>query len=324
MVNPSSKAFALASHFQEKSPETPEDYSHVNKDVAWQMDHRLQLLNFWDIKPGSRVLELGCGQGDCTVPLADTVGEKGHVDAVDPGSPDYGNSWLQSPANDFSHPTGSPQTLSQAQAQIKTTPLGSRITFYLSTNPLDFLSSLPSDAPPYDYVVLAHCIWYFETPSVLSSLIAACAGKAKHICVAEWSLRSSLPSSQPHVLTALLLASLEAKRQVATSGNIRSVLSPKQISSNIIQNGVFRLEKEVTNITNQGMLDGYWEVSYTLRTREKVLGRLVEQGVPEKEIAAMSAMYDAVEASVGLLDEPAEGKERSRGVRSMDFWVGRF
>jgi ubiquinone/menaquinone biosynthesis C-methylase UbiE len=54
------------------------------------MEHRLELLSFWDIKAGSRVLELGCGQGDCTIPLADAVGETGHVHAVDPGAPDYG------------------------------------------------------------------------------------------------------------------------------------------------------------------------------------------------------------------------------------------
>ena len=54
------------------------------------MDHRVELVSFWDVKPGSRVLELGCGQGDCTVVIADAVGENGHVDAVDPGAPDYG------------------------------------------------------------------------------------------------------------------------------------------------------------------------------------------------------------------------------------------
>lgn len=83
------------------------------------------------------------------------------------------------------------------------------------------------------------------------------------------------------------------------------------------------MEKEETNVTNEGMLDGYWEVSYNLRTREKVLGRLEEQGVPEKELAAMSAMYDAVEASVALLEAP-KGEEKVRGVRSMDTWVSRF
>lgn len=76
-------------------------------------------------------------------------------------------------------------------------------------------------------------------------------------------------------------------------------------------------------MTNEGVLDGYWEVSYTLRTRDKALGRLEEQGVSEKELAAMSAMYDAVEASVGLLGKQ-QGLERMKSVRSMDFWVAKF
>lgn len=125
---------------------------------------------------------------------------------------------------------------------------------------------------------------------------------------------------------------MEAKRKVPTSANIRSVLSPKQIISSVTSEASksietkergFKLEKEEISITNEGMLDGFWEVGYNLRTREKVLGRLEEQDVPEKELAAMSAMYDAVEASVGLL-EVEEGKEGVRGVRCMDFWVGRF
>lgn len=42
------------------------------------------------ITPGSHVLELGCGQGTATTVLAEAVGSAGHVDAVDPGAPDYG------------------------------------------------------------------------------------------------------------------------------------------------------------------------------------------------------------------------------------------
>lgn len=53
------------------------------------------------------------------------------------------------------------------------------------------------------------------------------------------------------------------------------------------------------------------------------MGRLAGDGVPEKELAAMAAMYDAVEASVGLLPV-LNGQERVKGVRSMDFWVGKF
>jgi hypothetical protein len=73
-----------------------------------------------------------------------------------------------------------------------------------------------------------------------------------------------------------------------------------------------------TREANEGLLDAYWEVSDTLRKREKVLKALGEEGVPAKELAAMTAMYDAVQAAVGILD----GGES--GVRSMDVWVARF
>jgi ubiquinone/menaquinone biosynthesis C-methylase UbiE len=50
------------------------------------------LLQHWNIAPGSNVLELGCGQGDCTTVLAHAVGEHGSVVAVDPAELDYGTS----------------------------------------------------------------------------------------------------------------------------------------------------------------------------------------------------------------------------------------
>lgn len=84
--NPSLKAQSLAKLFLQR----PSADGSNARNIAWQMDHRLDLVSFWGIPPGSRVLEIGCGQGDCTVVLADAVGETGHVDAVDPGASDYG------------------------------------------------------------------------------------------------------------------------------------------------------------------------------------------------------------------------------------------
>jgi protein-L-isoaspartate O-methyltransferase len=51
---------------------------------------RLRILQRAHIKVGSKVLEVGCGQGDSTAVLAVAVGESGKVVAVDPGPPDYG------------------------------------------------------------------------------------------------------------------------------------------------------------------------------------------------------------------------------------------
>lgn len=50
-----------------------------------QTEHRFKLAEFWNIKEGSRVLEIGCGQADTTAVLAYLVGEKGLVHGIDIG-----------------------------------------------------------------------------------------------------------------------------------------------------------------------------------------------------------------------------------------------
>jgi len=54
------------------------------------IDHRQQLIRSWGIPPGSKVVEIGPGQGDFTIALADAVGPTGRVFAVDPAPLDYG------------------------------------------------------------------------------------------------------------------------------------------------------------------------------------------------------------------------------------------
>ena len=56
-----------------------------------QLQHRDGILSKWDLIPGSKILEIGCGQGDCTLVLANVVGEHGHVTAIDPAPLDYGS-----------------------------------------------------------------------------------------------------------------------------------------------------------------------------------------------------------------------------------------
>lgn len=64
------------------------DPIHFNIQYA-QTLHRLALLQHWNVPTASNVLELGCGQGDCTTVLAHAVGEQGRVVAVDPAGLDY-------------------------------------------------------------------------------------------------------------------------------------------------------------------------------------------------------------------------------------------
>jgi predicted methyltransferase len=65
------------------------DPSHFNIQHS-QTKHRLLLLRHWNIPTGSEILELGCGQGDCTTVLAHAVGEKRSIVAVNPAELDYG------------------------------------------------------------------------------------------------------------------------------------------------------------------------------------------------------------------------------------------
>jgi hypothetical protein len=130
------------------------------------------------------------------------------------------------------------------------------------------------------------------------------------------------PPSQPHVLTALLLSLIESKRKVPASGNIRAVLSPMQIVDTVHASAGFKLLIAEVRESNEGLLDGFWEVGDLLRKRGRVLGELKGEGenggVGEKELSALMGMYDAVQANVDGLESGVSG------VRSMDVWVGKF
>lgn len=83
-----------------------------------QLTHRIELVKTFQVKKGMKVLEIGCGQGDTTVVLADAVGETGHIVAIDIASPEY----------------GAPITLGEAAETISQSPLGQRIDFHFETD----------------------------------------------------------------------------------------------------------------------------------------------------------------------------------------------
>ncbi|TCD65578.1 hypothetical protein EIP91_002499 [Steccherinum ochraceum] len=253
-----------------------------------QIQHRIDLIKSWDIQPGEKVLEIGCGQGDCTITLAAAVGESGHVTAVDPGPLDYGG----------------PFTLGQAQAHLKASVYGSRVTF-VQADPVDFIRTSEAE---YSTAVLAHCIWYFASPTVLLDILQALAKRVKRICLSEYNLTATDPRSLPHVIAALTQAIVESHDPNSTH-NIRTVLSPDAIHASALEAGLVQQKREVFTPV-EGMMDAKWEVDEVVG--EKYLARINSIVTNEKERAVAVAMRDSVIGSLGIV------KAKGEKLRTMD------
>ena len=262
-----------------------------------QAEHRINILSAWHpaIESGTRVLELGCGQGTCTQVLAQAVGNAGHVDAVDPGSLDY----------------GAPMTLGQAQAGLSEGPLGSRISWH-QADPVEFLSSPSHSAKQWDVAVLVHSVWYFKSPGTLSRILLALKGKVRTVCIAEYALHASHLAAVPHVLAALACASLEACRNWEESEeNIQTSLSPIALKA-IAQQAGWTAKMEGIMVPAERLDDGRWE-SKTVVSEDYVED--VQRHVSNERIRAMlNSARDAVVLSV-------EGIGGIDAVRTMDVWV---
>lgn len=281
---------SLADTVARYSPRKSDDHLYI--EVA-QVEHRIELVNAWQIPPGARVLEIGCGQGTCSNVLAAAVGADGHIDAVDPGSPDY----------------GSPFTLGQAQAHISGTEIGPRITWH-NTDPIEFLAK-NADAT-WDFVVLAHCIWYFDKRQVLADMLGALKGRVKNVLVAEYALKATEDDARPHLLSALARASLEAHNK-ASEANIRCLLSPAGIKETAEEVG-WKIGQESNLVPGVGLLDGSWETGDVKGKHfvEEVNEYIQDERVKEVLLSAREAVLAAVAALDG------------RKVRTMDVWAASF
>lgn len=202
-----------------------------------QLQHRFSLVEAFAIQPGMTVLEIGCGQGDTTVALADAVGPNGHVIALDVADGDY----------------GAPFTLAQAHERIQTSSIGDRIDFHLNTDFLDWVSPVHIDA-----IVLSHCSWYFQDASLLAAYFHKMNTLTKRICFAEWSMQIDDISQRGHFHAVSILALYSAF--IENDGNIQHVFSASQIEQ-FARDAHFTL-RERKSVDAHYLQDGEWEKAY--------------------------------------------------------------
>lgn len=202
-----------------------------------QLTHRMALVEAFQITKGMCVLEIGCGQGDTTVALAEAVGESGKVVAIDIASPDY----------------GAPITLGEASDTIKQSPLGSRIDFHYETNFLAF-----ETIERFDAIVLSHCSWYFTNPQQLLAYFQKMNSMTNRVCFAEWDVDYTDMNQRAHFCAVQILALSSAF--CGGDGNIQNVFHKAQIQDMLAQAG-FQVQQP-TIIDATYLQDGQWEIDY--------------------------------------------------------------
>ncbi|WP_047985668.1 class I SAM-dependent methyltransferase [Ornithinibacillus californiensis] len=204
-----------------------------------QTAHRIKLVESWGMEEGSKILEIGCGQGDTTAVLAYYTGETGLVHGVDIGPPTY----------------GAPITLGESTDYLKQSKLGKQIKINFNMDILSPDVDFPEDA--FDYVVFSHCSWYMKSTSELLHMMKKVRKWAKQLCFAEWSTTIHSLEQYPHLLAILIQAQYEAFKQNSES-NVRTILTPPEIRT-VVEDAGWKVLEETT-IHSQDLQDGQWEV----------------------------------------------------------------
>ncbi|KAK4107280.1 S-adenosyl-L-methionine-dependent methyltransferase [Canariomyces notabilis] len=276
----------------------PNHYDKENHLAA--LEHRQQVVRAWGIPPGASVLEIGPGQGDLTVVLADAVGRTGRVVAVDNaplhwGTPDYAS----------------------AQAHVRVSPVGHQITF-VQADPIAYLSG-GAGGQTFDFIVFGYSIWYFSSPDILKRTLQAACQHVRSVLIAEYSLSASHLAQVPHVLTALAANALESFRGEESKRNIRCALSPRQITSFAADAGWALAKEEIaTPLVRQA--DARNEAEMVLNPR-RLFRKDLDEVVSRTDLKIgimLRTMLDAVAASVGNLEGGVDS------ARNMDVWIARF
>ena len=229
---------------------------------------RKRLVDAWAIPEGACVLEIGCGQGDLTAVLADAVGPNGRIVAVDLAGPDY----------------GTPVSIGASTEHLHNGPYGSVINFRLGYDVVANAGHLDNDT--FDYVVLAHSSWYFDSPEALREVLRLAHSWAPILCVSEWNLLPKNPKQFAHTLAVLLHGQVEVFR-AGSDANIRNPYTLPCLEKLLLETGWH--EETRSDIDCSELLDGSWEIDACLG---EILDRASSLAIPERLLTVLPSERD--------------------------------
>ena len=218
-----------------------------------QLTHKTKLVEYWGVSEGYRVLEIGCGQGDTTIALANAVGNSGHVIAVDKKSPSY----------------GTPTNLRDAHDAICQSTLGKLVTFHTRANILDAHWNFPNHH--FDLVVFSNCSWYMDNARTLKLLFGRVRPWCKRLAFSEWHPMPQNKRQFPHLLASILQSTIRTHWPKSEMGNVISLITTNSAKAMAESTGWKVLKNQLTDSSIE-LEDGReWEIAEALDMADKII-----------------------------------------------------
>lgn len=235
-----------------------------------QSEHRRRIVESWGIAPGSRVLEIGCGQGDLTMALAEAVGPDGFVTGIDVAPPTY----------------GAPLTLGQATDLILEGPFRNRIMFHFDYDIRQ--ADFPKNS--FDVVAFAHSSWYFSSLDEVHETLVAARRLAPRLCFAEWDIEPRTFEQMAHLLAIIIQGQVESFRD-SSEANIRTPFTRAKFLE-LLGTAGWTVESS-SSIESRSMQDADWEIAACRSGLAEIASSL---NFPEKAKAFLQAELDVLAA----------------------------